>query len=60
MDADRCVSCGAIIPEGTQVCITCLNGCSGCGWENKENCKTCMTGNKLKKLLEGEAERIKG
>lgn len=23
MDADRCVSCGEIIPEGRQVCILC-------------------------------------
>ena len=60
MDADRCVSCGAIIPEGSHVCITCASGCTECGWENKENCKACMMGSKLKKLLEGEAERIKG
>lgn len=23
-DADRCVCCGAIIPEGTQVCRACM------------------------------------
>lgn len=41
MDADHCVCCGAIIPEGTQVCVDCLNGCVGCPWENKDNCKAC-------------------
>lgn len=25
MDAERCVSCGAIIPEGQQVCFMCFN-----------------------------------
>ncbi len=57
---DRCVCCGAIIPEGTQVCINCLNGCNGCGWESKENCKACRMGNKLKEILDKEVERIKG
>ena len=56
---NRCVSCGAIIPEGTQVCINCLNGCNGCGWESKENCKTCRMGKKLKEILDKEVERIK-
>ena len=23
MSVDRCVSCGAVVPEGTQVCINC-------------------------------------
>lgn len=57
---DRCVSCGAIIPEGTQVCITCTSGCNGCGWESKENCKTCRMRKKLKEILDKEVERIKG
>lgn len=34
--------------------------CVSCGWENKENCKACRMGNKLKKILDKEAERIKG
>lgn len=28
MDADRCVCCGAIIPEGRQVCRICEIGCN--------------------------------
>lgn len=24
MDMDRCISCGAVIPEGTQVCPLCV------------------------------------
>lgn len=30
-DANRCVCCGAIIPEGRQVCLTCEGGSSGGG-----------------------------
>ena len=25
-DADRCVCCGEIVPEGRQVCLQCENG----------------------------------
>lgn len=38
-DVDRCVMCGAIIPEGRQVCLRCEkkcreknNNCHGCKW----------------------------
>ena len=48
MDADHCVCCGTIIPEGTQVCINCLNGCVNCGWDDKENCKACKGGEQRK------------
>lgn len=41
MDADRCVSCGVIIPEGSQVCINCMAGCVGCPWDDKDNCRSC-------------------
>ena len=27
-DADRCVCCGEIVPEGRQVCLQCENGTS--------------------------------
>ena len=40
MDANRCVSCGAIIPEGSQVCINCMNGCIECGWDDTD-CEAC-------------------
>lgn len=60
MDADRCVICGDIIPEGTQVCITCINSCNECGWEDKENCKACRKESKLKRIISREVERIKG
>jgi len=48
MDADRCVSCGDIIPEGRQVCVNCIAACTGCGWEDKDNCRAC---NKLDKQI---------
>jgi len=37
-DANRCVCCGAIIPEGRQVCLTCEGGFGGankCGTDTK-------------------------
>jgi hypothetical protein len=40
MDAERCVCCGAIIPEGTQVCINCVSGCAGCNRDDND-CKVC-------------------
>lgn len=40
MDAERCVCCGEVIPEGTQVCVNCMSRCTGCGWDN-EDCKAC-------------------
>ena len=30
MNENRCVCCGAIIPEGRQVCPTCEEGVTGC------------------------------
>lgn len=61
MDANRCVSCGEIIPEGSHVCINCMpNNCVGCGWENKENCRACRMEDKLKEILAVEAKRIRG
>jgi hypothetical protein len=41
MSADRCVCCGAIIQEGSQVCINCLNRCVERGWDDKYNCEAC-------------------
>lgn len=41
MDVNRCVSCGAIIPDGTQVCINCMTGCVECHWDDKDNCNAC-------------------
>lgn len=41
MKVDRCVCCGGVIPEGSQVCIYCLSGCYGCKWDDKDNCITC-------------------
>lgn len=42
MTADRCVICGDIIPEGTQVCINCMNEYVGCPWEDTEQCEVCQ------------------
>ena len=64
MDADRCVSCGDIIPEGRQVCVNCIAVCTGCGWEDKENCRACNKLDKLEQtlrsILDAERERIGG
>lgn len=60
MDADRCVICGDIIPEGTQVCVNCINSCNECGWESNENCKACMMESETKKITGREVDRIKG
>ena len=39
---DRCVCCGDIIPEGTQVCINCRNKyCEPCRHEDTDRCKDC-------------------
>ena len=61
---DRCVSCGDIIPEGTQVCINCMTACVGCGWEDRENCRACNKQDKLeqklRQILDAERERIGG
>lgn len=62
MDADRCATCGAIIPEGRQVCRVCEMGCS----HNKhEECLItgyrCMEEARVKCPLGGkERERSKG
>lgn len=42
MGADRCICCGTIIPEGTQVCINCRNKyCEPCRHEDTDRCKDC-------------------
>lgn len=57
MDADRCVSCGVIIPEGTQVCINCMSRCNECGWNDKytgkarKSRKAEMTNTPFRKLF---------
>jgi hypothetical protein len=41
MSEDRCVCCGVIIPEGTQVCINCQNGCVESRRDDKVNSMAC-------------------
>jgi len=60
---DRCVSCGATIPDGRQVCVNCIAACTGCGWEDKENCRACNKDKleqTLRSILDAERERIGG
>jgi RNA polymerase subunit RPABC4/transcription elongation factor Spt4 len=61
---NTCVSCGAIIPEGSQVCINCMaKNCVQCSWDNPENCRACRNDEieeKLKGLLASESQRIRG
>ena len=52
MKLNKCERCGAIIPEGTQICASCINGCVGCAWESVENCRACRMEKSLKVMLE--------
>jgi len=65
-DADRCIMCGAIIPEGRMVlCTTCENEIrtqparsthycpSDCRWHGNVVCLACRRNPKLKDCYEG-------
>jgi hypothetical protein len=61
---DRCVCCGAEIPEGWQVCPRCEDQCGKCQYEDTVKCDSCLKWDKmgrvLKEILDREDKRIKG
>jgi hypothetical protein len=61
---DRCICCGAEIPEGRQVCLKCEDVCSRCPYEDTGKCDSCLKrdkmGKTLKEILDREDKRIKG
>ncbi len=67
-DADRCISCGAIIPEGRMVCPRCENEIrtqparsthycpSDCKWHGNIMCLTCRRNRVLVDHYEREVQ----
>lgn len=58
-NAERCVCCGAVIPEGRQVCLICeLNVKNKCNLVEVVKCKDCERWTKQKNSAQGRCERL--
>lgn len=44
MNDNRCVCCGAVIPEGTQICRKCRGTCGTCKWLSDDFTSVCVNG----------------
>ena len=41
-NVNRCVCCGAVIPEGRQVCRDCSQTCGNCAWRSDDFTSACV------------------